>query len=550
MVWIELKKILKEGIIIVLILTGLMVHIVTTDRDPFTASVIFEIFLLLYASFTGWSMFDRERQEGALEYLLSMPVSRTRLFFLKFTPRVFSVLLLLGVYLLLHSYIDFPSFRPLLDFSFIYLAFFLVSLSFSLTLKNFIGALFITSFLSVGLTLLLKVIDPALSDSYAILTVNLVILIFPIAFFIVFQRFDVKPIRTFNWKFVPPMVFIIGIIVGVSWWMSNSGWHGYYISHDGDVIRYSCRKTQIIRKNGEIINLKDCLVPLIEREGSIYMQVRKMQKKCDLKGLVSLDLQKGNIHPIMDVKKGWSVGYGYIGKNGVLKKDIYYNIFQNREEKEYKILIIQGTSVREIPVYGNFYDKPIDRLFHVVEEPLQFFVTSDSRIYRIFERGDAEELPLHISKPSKALAVWKNRLLVFEGKGMTLYEISDQLKPIFQKKGKIIKLRRKFGSLLTPKVLIREERGLSLFSLEDQSIEPVDFNSRPYYYFVANDTLHLLWVKEDKLIYGQVKKGKIIKQKKWHIKTKYEKGWRVIMPYHSGVVVYNSKEFERYLFDR
>jgi len=160
MVWIELKKILKEGIIIILILTGLMVHILTTDRDPYTASVIFEIFLLLYASFTGWSMFDRERQEGAVEYLLSMPVSRTRLFFLKFIPRTFSVLLLLGVYLLLHSHIDFPSFRPLFDFSLIYLAFFLVSLSLSLTLKNFIGALFITSFLSLGLTLLLKVIDP------------------------------------------------------------------------------------------------------------------------------------------------------------------------------------------------------------------------------------------------------------------------------------------------------------------------------------------------------------------------------------------------------
>ncbi len=550
MVWIELKRIAKEGIIIVFILTALMVHIVTTERDPFTASVIFETFLLLYAAFTGWSMFDRERQEGAVEYLLSMPVSRTRLFFLKFTPRVFSVLLLLGAYLLLHSYIDFPSFLPLFDFSLIYLAFFLVSLSFSLTIKNFIGALFITSFLSVGLALLLKVIDPSMSDSSAIVTVNLVILLFPIAFFILFQRFDIKPIRTFNWKFIPPMVVFIAIMVGITWLMTDYGWRGYYLTSDGDITRYSCHRSQIIRKNGEIINLEGCLMPLMEKEGSIYMQVRKMQKICDLKSLVSLDLQKGNIHPIMVVKKGWSMGYGYLGKNGVLKKDIYYNIFQNREEKEYKILIIQGTSVREIPVYGNFYDKPIDRLFHVVEEPLQFFVTSDSRMYRIFERGDAEELPFHISKPSKTLAVWKNRLLVFEGKGMTLYEISDQLKPIFQKKGKIIKLRRKFGSLLTPKVLIREERGLSLFSLEDQSIEPVDFSSRPYYYFVANDILHLLWVKEDKLTYGQVKKGKIIKQKKWHIKTPYEKGWRVIMPYPTGVVVYNSKEFERYLFDR
>jgi len=94
-----------------------------------------------------------------------------------------------------------------------------------------------------------------MSDSSAILTVNLVILIFPVAFFIVFQRFDIKPIRTFNWKFVPPMVVIIGMMVGVAWLMSSSGWRGYYITHDGDLTRYSYRRTQIIRKNGEVINL-------------------------------------------------------------------------------------------------------------------------------------------------------------------------------------------------------------------------------------------------------------------------------------------------------
>jgi len=406
--------------------------------------------------------------------------------------------------------------------------------------------LFITSFLSVGLALLLKVINPSMSDSSAILTVNLVLLIFPIAFFILFQRFDIKPIRTFNWKFIPPMVVLIGIMVGVTWLMSNSGWKGHYITHDGDIIRYSCHRSQIIRKNGEIINLEDCLVPLIEREGSIFMQVRKIEKKCDLKGLVSLDLQKGSIHPIMDVKKGWSMGYGFIGKNGVLIKDIYYNIFQNKKEKKCKILIIDGTSVREIPVYGNFYGKPIKQLFHVVEEPLQFFVLSDWRMYRIFENGEAEELPFCCD----SLAVWKNRLLIFDKQGMSLFEISDQLTPIFQKKGQIRKLRRKFGSYLSPKVLIQKEKRFYLFSLKDQSLEPVDFNSRPYYYFVANDTLHLLWVKGDKLIYGQMEKGKIIKQKKWLIKVPEEKGWRVILPYPSGVVVYNSKEFEKYLFDK
>jgi hypothetical protein len=208
--------------------------------------------------------------------------------------------------------------------------------------------------------------------------------------------------------------------------------------------------------------------------------------------------------------------------------------------------MIHGTSVKGIPVYGNFYDKPIKQLFHVVEEPLQFFVMNDVCLYRIFESGEAEELPFC----RDALAVWENRLLIFDKQGMTLYEISDQLKPIFHKKGKIRKVLRKFGSLLSSKVLIKEEKGFYLFSLEDQSLEPVDLCSRPYYYFFSGDTLHLLWVKADEMTYGQMVNGKIIKQKKWNIKIEQEKGWRVILPYPSGVVVYNKKEYEKYLFDK
>ena len=88
MVLFELKRIFKEGIIIILILAALAIYTLTTDKDPYFASIVFMLFLLIYASFTGWSVFDRERQEGAEEYLFSMPVSRTRLFFLKFTPRL------------------------------------------------------------------------------------------------------------------------------------------------------------------------------------------------------------------------------------------------------------------------------------------------------------------------------------------------------------------------------------------------------------------------------------------------------------------------------
>ena len=78
MVLIELKKVLKDGIIIVIILMLLILALLLTDKDVYLAPAL-EIFLVLYASFTGWSMFERERQEGAMEYLLSLPVSRIKL---------------------------------------------------------------------------------------------------------------------------------------------------------------------------------------------------------------------------------------------------------------------------------------------------------------------------------------------------------------------------------------------------------------------------------------------------------------------------------------
>jgi ABC-type transport system involved in multi-copper enzyme maturation permease subunit len=548
MLLIELRKILREGIIIVLILTAVMVHILTTDRDPMAASVIFEILLLLYASFTGWSIFDRERQEGAEEYMLSMPISRTRLFFLKFIPRLFIVLLLLGAYLLLHYSFDFPSPLERFDFSLIYMAFFLVSLSFSLSIKNFIGALFITSFLSLGLTMVVKILDPAMPESSAILTVNLGILLFPIVFFILFQRFDVKPLGAFNRRFAPTLIVIIVILLGLSWLSTSGyGWGVCYLNEKGDVLRYSCQGSQLVRHNGEIVNLKGCTVPLRQSGDIIYMQARKVEDTCRLKALVNLDMKEGIVRHIMDAKPGWATGIGLAGKNGVLLKGIYYNVYQNPDENQVKILMLKGTHATTIPVYGNFYGKSVDELFHVAENPLQFFVKSDSRIFRVFKSGEAEELPFR----PEDLAVWKNRLLVFEKDEMTLYNISHQLEPIFQRKGKKLKkLRRKFGTYSSPQVLFREERGFFLFNLEDQTLRGVDIGYRPYYYFVSGDTLYLVWVKiaDDILILSRLENGVVKKIKKWQMTLTKEKGWRAIIPSPWGVVVCSHKSFEKFMF--
>lgn len=554
MIIVELKRIIKEAIIFILILAALTVYILTTDKDPLIPSIIFMIFLLIYASFTGWSMFDRERQEGAEEYLFSLPVSRTRLFFFKFIPRFFFALLMLGGFLLLQHYLDFPIYYPTLDFSILYLSFFLVSLSLSLSLKSFIGAFFLAAFFSVGLPLFIKMLDRNISEFSALLVASTVLLVFPLVFFILFQGLDIKPLRTFNLKFFPPLLVIVGLLLGYFWWTGGpTEWYSYYLTSSGDIVRRSHSHTQLIKKH-EVKTLKGSLFPLMETNGQLYMMVKREKKgcECQVKSLLSLDLEKGTTRPVLEPPEGWYLSTHYAGKSGVVKDDTYYNLLLNEDKSQYKILIIASNTddhihVSEIPIYGNFYQEPIQRLFHVAGEPLQFFVYTKSRIYRVFESGEAEELfPL-----PRSMAVWKDRLMVFNGDGMTLYEIGEQLRPICRKKGDIRKVRRRFASLTTPIVLINEGRNLYLFGLEDQRIEPLEFTSRPryYHYDVSGDVLHLLWVRGDHMKYARRVNGKIVKKKKWPIELVTE-GLRWVMPFPSGIVVHNQEAYEKYLFKK
>ncbi|MCU0236772.1 MAG: ABC transporter permease subunit, partial [Acidobacteria bacterium] len=103
----EARRVFKDGAVIFIVLAALVAGIRFSDQDVFLAPAL-EIFLLLYAAFTGWSLFERERQENAGEYMLSLPLSRSRLLLLKFLPRLLAVSLLLLLYLHLHRSWQFP----------------------------------------------------------------------------------------------------------------------------------------------------------------------------------------------------------------------------------------------------------------------------------------------------------------------------------------------------------------------------------------------------------------------------------------------------------
>lgn len=550
MILFELKKIFKEGIVIIFILAALAIHTLTTAGDPYLPSIIFMLFLLIYASFTGWSAFDRERQEGAEEYLFSMPVSRTRLFFMKFTPRLFAVLLMLGCFHLVLHYFEFPIYYDAVDFSIFYISFFLLSLSFSISIRSFVGAFFLNAFISVGLSFAIKMLDWEVSEFSAVLIANLALLVFPISFFIAFQAFDIKPVKRFNLRFVPPLVAVVGLVVGFFWVKNLSrDWRHYYLTRDGDLMRSYCTRSQFI-EDDRVTPFKGCVSPLLEDNDRLYLHVRtKGKKECRTRRLEHYNPANGNRKTLLEVEEGWFLGHNVGNRNGILKDGTYYNVLRNLELKQYKIIVLdKDGSSREIPVYGNFYDETIDDLFFVAGDPPQFFVTTHSMVYRIFENGEAEELfPI-----PKGMVTWKDRMLVFDAKGMTLFEISERLEPVFHKMGKIKKVRRRLGGILeSVKALVEVNRKFYSFDMETEQFEAVeDIRYRPYFYHFddAGDILHLLWVRGDELIYGRMVQGKLKKKRKWNIGISSE-GWRVIRPFPSGVVVHNTKEYERYLFD-
>lgn len=550
MIVIEFKRVIKESIIIVLVLVGLLVAMLTTDQDPYLAPV-FEIFLLLYASFTGWSVFDKERNEGAMEYLLSLPVSRLRLLLIKLMPRVVSVGLMLVFYMILHNRFGLPSQLTVPDFSIFYFTFFLVSLSLSLSLKSFIGAFFLTTLLSGGLTLLNQLLAIGKSDSAIYLQSNVSLLFFPVLFFIMFHFFDVKPAFWYNIKFAGLGIGFCILIIGITYFSAGTAWCTYFLTESGNIFRVSPGQTQLINKKQKILHrFPKHQFPLYQKGNSLYVQKSKGHTYPE--SINILNLETGESEILYQMPKSWWVMSDSIGNTGIIKGEKYYVLLGNFEEKSYKIVEITKGNSNEIPVQGNFNFNEEKKSWHYASlvfastDPLQFIIIQHETLYRIDETGKAREL-----FKVDALSRWKNRLLVFNETGMTLYEISakGELNPIFAKNGNIKKMLRRFGSIYSRKVLVRvhKQGKYFIFNLENLNFKEVPMPYHPYFYLEKGEQFIIVWASGDEISVGEIKDGQLVMKKEWVTPIPI-KDIRFIRVYNPGMVIYNPKEFETYWF--
>jgi hypothetical protein len=243
----EFMEVLVQTLLFVLATLLMPVFVIVTtivSNDPSYFGVFFVLFqvgLLFWAMFMGASIFSFDRGQRGIEYLLSLPYSRLQIIGLKIIPRLSAVVIFYFLYLILYSaggeYFLLMLFTP---FTAIYFVLFLIALSLSVISDNFVvlsAASVCSLFVYLGLLylafrsgLLIKGFpleefgfassdffaeDPGWVPGYILGAALALLLPFLIAFLLSFRKFDVRPEKVYNIRYIKYFtpLFAIGLLI-------------------------------------------------------------------------------------------------------------------------------------------------------------------------------------------------------------------------------------------------------------------------------------------------------------------------------------------------
>jgi hypothetical protein len=243
----EFMEVFVQTLLFVLACLLMPVFVIVTtiaSDDPSYFGVFFVLFqvgLLFWAMFMGASIFSFDRGQRGIEYLLSLPYSRLQIAGLKIIPRLSAVVIFYFLYLILYSaggeYFLLMLFTP---FTAIYFVLFLIALSLSCISDNFVVlsaasvcSLFVylvLFYLAYKSGLLIKgfpleefgfassdlfAVDPGLMPGYILGIALALLLPFLIAFLLSFRKFDVRPEKVYNIRYIKYFtpLFVIGLLI-------------------------------------------------------------------------------------------------------------------------------------------------------------------------------------------------------------------------------------------------------------------------------------------------------------------------------------------------
>jgi len=487
---IEFKRILKDGAVILVVLATLLIAIISSDQDAYLAPAL-EVFLLLEASFLGWSLFERERQENASEYMLSFPLSRSRLLWQKILPRLASAGLLLLIYFFLHRRLLLPSFLSPGDFAILFAAFFFLCVSFSVSLKNFLSVFFLACLLLVGQVLLIMEADNSRGIPGAILQASLTVTAFPILFYILFQGFDIRPVSHFNKKFLPGVLVLAAAIAGAIWFLKPAIWNNYYLARDGALLRNSCERSEILpRPPGS--RIAACLIALRDAaQGESLFGLTHRPRKgsvCLDTSIVSLNLKSGALRTLYRIPPGWFVAGGYPGEIGTARDGAYLLLLSHPELKKALVLELDDREAKTMPLPGAALEKEIEYAGFLSRDPLRLLIIGKNQAYILSGDGRRREIAT-----IESASVWGDRLLAFDSSGMSLYRIGEEPTLLWRREGRFRKVLRHVSGFESRFALYRSAGKYFLMDLAGTQEVELRLPSLPFTYQARGDDLYLVF---------------------------------------------------------
>lgn len=408
---------------------------------------VYGIAVGIYAVVTGVTLFTTERKQRGIEYLLTLPLSRARLLWVKIMPRFVALVVFALLYLPVLYVVSggrgadaVPTVPPFFLFYGVFMLFF-ISVSLSAAHDNFvlliIGTLFIVTIhsffiISVLQSALWKLFDRFfLSSALHAVVLAVVGLLIPFltAFFVSFKKFDVNPRKRFNriyLKVFVPML-VIGLLLSFvyAYAISYPNYKSYCLTKDHQLIESDWDSSRIYDKDtGEVTELDTPFMAFfpeqIESGGYIYNWVYLKPGyaiiRVNMASKAVETLYKFKLIPPFHSRGNWLYGKTLACFDGGYHED---NVLV--------LIDVDTKAVKKIKIYGNVPTKNARLWLFGADENdgKRFWLLASERfapypVFRVWEDGTIEELVKTVRKPG----YFNGMLITLEKDGMVFSRLS------------------------------------------------------------------------------------------------------------------------------
>ena len=426
----EFSEVLKQSLFFIVLAVTIPfgLKIVSAYRSITYFELFFSLYqigVLIFVMFLGNSLFLWDRKQRAEDYLLSLPYTKLRLLGIKVLPRWTTAVFFYLVFLLLYlcSGEGFPM-ASVFSFTYIYFSLFIIALTLSLCLENYIISAVVTLFAMAAFLWTICLIPTLLSQWLYGVDINLalenlllmkfyfgklplsfiaiiacLLLPFSAAFIFAFKKIGIQPVSRFNKQyfkiFVPLLAAGVVLASLLTYSLFTPGDKTYYLTEGRRLIEWSYMAVRVYDGDSvaEIASSSFKINSiLIEAGDNLY--AREFNFPGDSTYFLRLDIKTPNIETVYKLEGRYISGFtgpwlfrntiaiveGYPGEADKMLHLIDVNT------KEVKKIKLQHTSRCQVNLFGA--DEAGGKRFWLVDSESK----PGHSVYRLWENGEKEEL--------------------------------------------------------------------------------------------------------------------------------------------------------------